>query len=54
MSMDSSDGQPPFSRFAQFQLEEARHAYEEGGREALVKFMQRFDNVFDGRRNSHR
>jgi signal transduction histidine kinase len=49
ISMDSSDRQPPFSRFAQFQLDEARHAYEEGGRAALGKFMQRFQNVFDGR-----
>ena len=49
ISMDSSDRQPPFSRFAQFQLDEARHAYEEGGREALVRFLQRFQNVFDGR-----
>ena len=49
ISMDASDRQPPFSRFAQFQLEEARHAYEEGGRAALAKFVQRFQNVFDGR-----
>ena len=48
ISMDT-ERQPPFSRFAQFQLEEARHAYEEAGRPALTKFLQRFQNVFDGR-----
>jgi len=49
LSIDTSERQPPFSRFTQFQLEEARHAYEEGGRPALEKFLQRFQNVFDGR-----
>jgi two-component system sensor histidine kinase CpxA len=49
LSMDTSERQPPFSRFTQFQLEEARHAYEEGGRPALEKFLTRFQNVFDGR-----
>src|SRR5215467_10902310 len=49
ISMDSSDRQPPFSRFTQFQLEEARHAYEEDGRPGLARFLQRFQNVFDGR-----
>src|SRR5204863_4972210 len=49
LSLDSSDRQPPYSRFTQFQLEEARHAYEEGGRPALQKFLDRFQNVFDGR-----
>src|SRR5262249_28875682 len=49
ISMSSSERQPPFSRFTQFQLEEARHAYEEGGRPALTQFLQRLQNVFDGR-----
>src|SRR5262249_53570370 len=49
LSIDSSDRQPPYSRVTQFQLEEARHAYEEGGRAALEQFLQRFQNVFDGR-----
>jgi len=49
ISIDTSDRQPPFSRFTQFQLEEARHAYLEGGRPALARFLERFQNVFDGR-----
>src|SRR5437660_103054 len=49
LSMETSDRQPPFSRVTQFQLDEARHAYEEGGRPALEKFLERFQNVFDGR-----
>src|SRR5215467_11860576 len=44
-----SDSQPPYSRVTQFQLEEARHAYEEGGRPALARFLDRFQNVFEGR-----
>jgi two-component system sensor histidine kinase CpxA len=49
ITMDPSERQPVFSRVTQFQLEEARHAYEEGGRAALEKFLERFQNVFEGR-----
>jgi two-component system, OmpR family, sensor kinase len=35
-----------FGRMAAFQLEEARHAYESGGRQALAGFIARFNNTF--------
>lgn len=36
------------SRLAAFELEEARAAYEEGGRPGLRQFMERFHSVFTG------
>jgi signal transduction histidine kinase len=35
-----------FGRMLSFQLEEARHAYESGGRPALAAFLKRFDGEF--------
>jgi len=36
------------SRLVEFQLEEARNAYQAGGKPALAEFMQRFHTVFAG------
>jgi two-component system sensor histidine kinase CpxA len=47
--LNSSERQPPFPRFTEFQLLEARHAYEQGGKAGLAEFMQRFHQVFEGR-----
>jgi two-component system sensor histidine kinase CpxA len=38
-----------FGRMLAFQTEEARHAYETGGREGLTAFLGRFQNVFQAR-----
>ncbi len=38
-----------FGRMLSVQLEEARHAYENGGRPALASFLDRFDSEFLGR-----
>ena len=35
-----------FGRMLSAQLEEARHAFEQGGRPALASFLQRFDSEF--------
>ncbi len=38
-----------FGRMLAFQTEEARHAYESGGKEGLTAFLGRFQNVFQAR-----
>jgi signal transduction histidine kinase len=38
-----------FGRMLAFQLEEARHAYESGGRDGLAAYLRRFDNTFQAR-----
>jgi two-component system sensor histidine kinase CpxA len=38
----------PVSRLVSFQLVEARHAYESGGRQGLGDFLQRFHSVYRG------
>jgi signal transduction histidine kinase len=40
------DRQRPFSRLVPFQLGEARHAYETGGKPALAAFLQRLEAAF--------
>ena len=46
--MNATDRQPFYSRMVEFELVEARYAYETGGREGLAAFMQRFHSVFEG------
>ena len=45
--MNSTDRLPLFSRLLGFELVEARHAYETGGRAALAAYRERFASVFD-------
>ncbi|MCL5743349.1 MAG: ATP-binding protein [Acidobacteria bacterium] len=47
LSREETEARPPFSRLVSFQLQEARHAYETGGRSGLTDFMKRFHSVFD-------
>lgn len=49
LSMDNPQMQPPLLRMLTFQLKEARHAYETGGKAALAQFFSRFDDVFEGK-----
>ena len=38
--INSSERQPPYSRITEFELEEARQAYESGGRAGLAGFIR--------------
>lgn len=49
VSMSISDRQLPMDRLVRFQLMEARHAYETGGKEGLAQFMNRLNSVYRGR-----
>jgi two-component system sensor histidine kinase CpxA len=45
---DEPERRTPFSRMVTFELQEAVHAYQFGGREGLAAFMRRFQTVFEG------
>jgi two-component system sensor histidine kinase CpxA len=49
LMINSSERQPPFARFTEFELQEARHAYESGGRAGLEQFLARFHGALEGR-----
>jgi two-component system sensor histidine kinase CpxA len=46
---NASDERAPVARLVTFQLEEARSAYESGGRPGLQEFLDRLDRVYDAR-----
>ena len=46
MSRNSSDSESPVSRLVRFQLEEARVAYETGGRPALQQFLENVQKIY--------
>ena len=48
VSESISDRQFPMARLVDFQLKEARHAYETGGKEGLAQFMNRLNSVYRG------
>ena len=45
--VNDTDRRAPFGRLVQFQLEEARAAYENGGRPGLAAFVDRIHQVYD-------
>jgi signal transduction histidine kinase len=47
VNQGSSDRQSPAGRLVTFQLEEARTAYETGGRPALEAFMENLNKIYD-------
>ena len=47
-SLAGEDRQPPLAKLVTFQFQEARHAYESGGRERLAEFERRLESVFEG------
>jgi two-component system sensor histidine kinase CpxA len=49
MNPKDSDQHAPGSRLVRFQLEEARTAYETGGRPELQAFLQTLTRIYDGR-----
>ena len=48
LMINSSERQPFYTRIAEFELKEARHAWETGGEPALAEFMARFHSTFEG------
>ena len=49
MNPGQSDQRAPASRLVKFQLEEARTAYETGGRAELRAFLETLDRIYDAR-----
>jgi signal transduction histidine kinase len=49
MNVDSNDRHSPASRLVKFQLEEARTAYETGGRAELRAFLETLDRIYEAR-----
>jgi two-component system sensor histidine kinase CpxA len=49
MNPNDSDRQAPASRLVRFQLEEARTAYETGGRPELQAFLETLSRIYDAR-----
>ena len=49
LSMSTSDQRFPLARLVNFELKEARHAYETSGRQGLADFMDRLNSVYHGR-----
>src|SRR5579885_3322171 len=48
LNEDSFDRPSPLTRMASFQLGEARHAYETGGKPELEAFLRRLHTVYRG------
>ncbi len=46
--INSTEHQPPYSRSIEFELREARYAYETGGTAGLTAFLQRFHSIYPG------
>ena len=46
-TINATDRRPLFPRMVAYQLQEARHAYETGGRQGLARFMERFRSTFE-------
>jgi two-component system sensor histidine kinase CpxA len=49
VSRDASDAASPVARMVRFQLEEARVAYETGGRPALAQFLENVQKIYHAR-----
>src|SRR5579872_1925252 len=46
--INTSEHQPFYTRITEFELKEARHAWESGGKAGLAEFIERFRSTFQG------